>query len=100
MESHVQEATSPHTTENTLNQSFQDGLQFQNISSGGLWLVLVNYFLCIGLHHLYPPEQGIGQTMQLLKYACSASKLGSLLQIGLNYTQLHDGVSYPILEHT
>jgi hypothetical protein len=49
--------------------------------------------------HLYH-EQGIGGTLQLLKHIRSDSELGTFLQIGLDWTQLHAGVSFPILEKT
>lgn len=51
----------------------------------------------IGDHHVYFEHQGVGQTLQLLKHIRSAAKLGSFLQIGLDWTQLHAGVSFPIL---
>jgi hypothetical protein len=56
-------------------------------------------YLGIGHRHLYH-EQGIGQTLQMIKHIRSASKLGSFLQIGIDWTQLHAGVSFPIFEHT
>jgi hypothetical protein len=55
-------------------------------------------YLGIGLRHLYY-EQGIGQTLQLLKHIRSDSNLGSFLQVGLDWTQLHAGVSTPIMEN-
>jgi hypothetical protein len=55
-------------------------------------------YLRIGLRHLYY-KQGIGQTLQLLKHIRSDSNLGSFLQIGLDWTQLHAGVSFPIMEN-
>ena len=56
-------------------------------------------FLGIGDRHLYH-EQGIGGTLQLLKHLRSDSKLGTFLQIGLDWTQLHAGVSFSIMENT
>jgi hypothetical protein len=56
-------------------------------------------FLGIGDRHLYH-KQGIGGTLQLLKHIRSDSKLGTFLQIGLDWTQLHAGVSFPILAKT
>jgi hypothetical protein len=56
-------------------------------------------YLGIGLHHL-KPDQGIGQTLQLLKHVHSNSKLGAFLQIVLDWTQLYAGISSPILECT
>jgi hypothetical protein len=56
-------------------------------------------FLGTGDRHLYY-EQGIGATLQLLKHIRANSKLGDFLKIGLNWTQLHAGVSFPILENT
>ena len=50
----------------------------------------------IGLRHLYY-EQGIGQILQLLKHIRAGSKLGTFLLIGLDWIQLHAGVSYAIL---
>jgi hypothetical protein len=56
-------------------------------------------FLGIGDRHLYY-EQGIGATLQLVKHIRSGSNLGTFLQIGLDWTQLHAGVSFSILENT
>ena len=56
-------------------------------------------FLGIGDRHLYY-KQGIVGTLQLLKHIRSGSKLGTFVQIGLDWTQLHAGVSFPILEET
>jgi hypothetical protein len=56
-------------------------------------------YLGIGMRHLYY-EQGIEQTLQSLKHIRSDSPLGSFFQIGVDWTQLHAGVSYPILEKT
>ncbi len=55
--------------------------------------------LGIGDRHLYH-EQGIGATLQFLKHVRSSSQLGTFLQIGLDWTQLHAGVSFSILENT
>jgi hypothetical protein len=54
-------------------------------------------FLGIGDRHLCY-EQGIGGTLQLLKHIRSDSKLGTFLKISLDWTQLHAGVSFPILQ--
>jgi hypothetical protein len=35
-----------------------------------------------------------------LKHVRSSSQLGTFLQIGLDWTQLHAGVSFSILENT
>jgi hypothetical protein len=56
-------------------------------------------FLGIGNHHLCN-EQGIGGTLQFFKHIRSDSKLGTFLKIALDWTQLHAGVSFPILENT
>ena len=56
-------------------------------------------FLGIGDRHFYH-EQGLGGTLQLLKHLRSDSKLGTFLQIGLDLTQLHAGVSFSIMENT
>jgi hypothetical protein len=56
-------------------------------------------YLAIGHRHLYY-EQGIGQTLQLLKHIRSDSNLDSFLQIGLDWTQFHVGISFPTMEHT
>jgi hypothetical protein len=55
--------------------------------------------LGIGDRHLHH-EQGIGATLQFLKHIRSSSQLGTFLQIGLDWTQPHAGVSFPILENT
>jgi hypothetical protein len=56
-------------------------------------------FLGIGDRHLHC-KQGIGGTLQLLKHIRSDSKLGTFLKIALDWTQLHAGVSFPILGNT
>jgi hypothetical protein len=56
-------------------------------------------FLGIGDRHLCY-EQGVGATLQLLKHIRANSKLGDFLKICLDWTQLHAGVSFPILENT
>jgi hypothetical protein len=55
--------------------------------------------LGIGDRHLYY-EQGVGATLQLLKHIRAASKLGTFLQIGLDWTQLHPGVFFSTFEKT
>jgi hypothetical protein len=55
--------------------------------------------LGIGDRHLRC-KQGISRTLQLLKHVRAGSNLGALLQTGLDWTQLHAGVSFPIIEKT
>jgi hypothetical protein len=55
--------------------------------------------LGIGNRHLCY-EQGTGGTLQLLKHVWSGNQLGAFLQIALDWTQLHAGVSFPIMDQT
>jgi hypothetical protein len=70
MQPHVQEATSPHPTENSLNDSLSK-IGYSSKTSRAV-VFGPHRYLGIGLRHLYP-NQGIGQTLQLLKHVCSAS---------------------------
>jgi hypothetical protein len=53
--------------------------------------------LGIGDWHLCH-AQGVGGTPQLLKRVRAGSNLGTFLQTGLDWTQLHTGASFPIFE--
>jgi hypothetical protein len=54
-------------------------------------------YLGIGLRHL-GPEQGVQQTLLLLKHLQANHKLSTLLRIGLTWFQLHAGITEPVLE--
>jgi hypothetical protein len=88
---HDQTAIAPCPEEDDLDQPLEVGLQLQNCPR--------RRFLGIGDRHLCY-EQGIDATLQLLKHIRANSKLGDFLKIGLDWTQLHAGVSFPILETT
>ena len=65
------------------------GLQLKNSARSCLWTLALPW-RC----------KGIGGALQLLKHFRSDSKLDTFLQIGLRWTRLHAGVSFPILETT
>jgi hypothetical protein len=54
-------------------------------------------YLGMGLHHL-GPEQGVQQTLLLLKHIRANQQLSTLLRIGLSWFQLHAGINQQILE--
>jgi hypothetical protein len=54
-------------------------------------------YLCVGARDL-APERGVQQALILLKHVRSDQDLSTLLRIGLEWFQLHAGVTRPILE--
>jgi hypothetical protein len=55
-------------------------------------------YLGMGLQHL-GSEQGVQQTLLLLKHIRANQKLSTLLRIGLSWFQLHTGINQQILEY-
>jgi hypothetical protein len=54
-------------------------------------------YLGIGLRHL-SSEQGVQQTLLLLKHLRANQKLSTLLRIALTWFQLQSGITQPVLE--
>jgi len=53
----------------------------------------------VGFRHLWA-EQGVQQSMQLIKHLRAQTSNGALFKLVINTYQLHSGLSHPILEDT